>query len=79
MEDFSKMNKWPRRMTPEFIKYLAREDVGHVVRRVQTPHGTVIECDDYVLQATPHELEERKQKAIRVATQIYTSHPEKFT
>lgn len=66
--DFSKMSRLPRKMTPGLVKYLWEN--GHVDRVHKTPYGTVIECDDYVSQATPEELEEQKCAVQRVAARL---------
>ncbi len=68
MTDFSKMEKLPLRKTPELMRYLAQH--GHVVHTIKTPYGTVMECDDYVLQATPEELAQRRRHAQQVAAQL---------
>lgn len=70
--DFASMEKLPLKKTPELMRYLAQH--GHVVAIHKTKYGTVMDCDDYVLQATPEELEERKKEIQRVAARIRYKH-----
>lgn len=66
--DFGAMEKLPLKKTPELMRYLARH--GHVVCVHKTPYGTVMDCDDYIRQATPEELEARKREVQRVAAEL---------
>lgn len=68
MTDFEHMDRLPLKPSRELMKYLAKH--GHVVHTIRTPYGTVMECDDYVLQATPEELEARRRHAQEVAAQL---------
>lgn len=67
-QDFASMKRLPRNNTPELMKYLATH--GHVTRVCKTPYGTVIDCDDYIRQATPEELEARKQNYLQTASRL---------
>lgn len=66
--DFGKMKRLPRKMTPELILWL--RDHAIVSKVIETPYGTVQDCENYVVEATPEELEERKRHLQAVAARI---------
>lgn len=57
------------KMTPELVKYLWAN--GHVTRAYESLYGTVLDCDDYVQQATEEELEERRRAVQRTAARLF--------
>lgn len=66
--DFSKMKRLPRKMTPELILWL--RDHAIVSQVIETPYGKAEICENYVLEATPEELEERKRHIQEVAARL---------
>lgn len=66
--DFSKMKRLPRKMTPELVLWL--RDHAIVSEIIETPYGKVEVCENYVVEATPEELEERKKNLQRVAARL---------
>ena len=70
--DFSKMERLPRKMTPELIKWLW--DNAEVSPVIEAPEGTVYVCENYVSEATPEELEERRRRVQMVALRIRRAH-----
>ena len=70
-EDYAELDrqgKLPLKITPALIRYCAKH--GHVSRVIKTDHGTVYECDNYIRQATPEELERRKRHCQQVAARL---------
>ena len=70
-EDYAELDrqgKLPLTHTPALIRYLAKH--GHVVHTIKTPYGTVEECDNYIRQATPEELERRRRHCQETAARL---------
>ena len=70
--DFGKMERLPRKMTPELIKWLW--DNAIVSKVIEAPEGRVEVCENYVVEATPEELEERRKRVQMVALRIRQAH-----
>lgn len=66
--DFGKMERLPRKMTPELILWL--RDHAIVSQVIETPYGRAEICENYVVEATPEELEERRKHIQEVAARI---------
>lgn len=66
--ELDRLGKLPMTRTPALIRYLAKH--GHVAHVIHTPHGTVYECDNYIRQATPEELECRRQNCQQLAARL---------
>lgn len=70
-EDYAELDrqgKLPLKITPALIRYCAKH--GHVSKVIHTAHGTVYECDNYIRQASPEELERRKANLQQVAARL---------
>lgn len=67
-KDFAKMKRLPRKMTPELVLWL--KDHAIVSQVLEGPYGKVAICENYVLEATPEELEERKRTIQAVAARL---------
>lgn len=67
--DFSKMERLPRKMTPELVLWL--RDHAIVSQVIETPYGTARICENYVIEATPEELEERKRHIQQTAARLH--------
>lgn len=70
--DFGKMERLPRKMTPELILWL--RDHAVVSKTIETPYGTVEVCENYVIEASEEELAERRRRVQMVAARIRDAH-----
>lgn len=66
--DYSTLERLPRRMTPELILWL--RDHAVVTREIVTPYGRAQICDNYVIEASPEELDARRCHVQQVAAQL---------
>lgn len=70
--DFGKMERLPRKMTPELIKWLWNNAI--VSKVIEAPEGTVEVCENYVVEATEEELAEQRKRVQMVALRIRRAH-----
>jgi hypothetical protein len=67
--DYGKLERLPRKWTPDFVLWL--KDHAIVGQTLRTSCGATVRiCENYVLEATPEEIEERKREIQRVAARL---------
>lgn len=70
-EDYAELDAQgclPVEITPALIRYCAKH--GSSTKVIKTDHGTVYECDNYIRQAAPEELQRRREDLRSTAARL---------